>query len=163
MKKYFLDTEFIETGNKYPIIPLSIGIVCNDGREYYAVFDNEDKIKFADDWVMENVVKHIDFSMAKSLLDIQNDILDFIVNDERPFQIWGYYSDYDWVVFCGIFGRMIDLPDYFPMYCMDLKQLSVEMGDATLPELPNKVEHHALWDAREIKYRYEWLVNFDFV
>lgn len=34
-----------------------------------------------------------------------------------------YYGDYDWVVFCWIFGRMIDLPDGFPMYCRDLKQM----------------------------------------
>jgi hypothetical protein len=37
-------------------------------------------------------------------------------------EFWAYYADYDWVVFCWIFGRMIDLPDDFPMYCGDLKQ-----------------------------------------
>jgi len=31
-------------------------------------------------------------------------------------------SDYDWVLFCSLFGRMIDLPKGFPMYCIDLKQ-----------------------------------------
>lgn len=36
---------------------------------------------------------------------------------------FGYYADYDWVVFCWIFGRMIDLPAGFPMYCNDLKQM----------------------------------------
>lgn len=34
-----------------------------------------------------------------------------------------YYADYDWVVFCWLFGKMIDLPKGFPMYCFDLKQL----------------------------------------
>ena len=38
-------------------------------------------------------------------------------------QFYGYYCDYDWVVFCWLFGRMIDLPKGFPMYCIDLKQL----------------------------------------
>jgi hypothetical protein len=36
---------------------------------------------------------------------------------------YGYYSDYDWVVFCWLFGKMIDLPKGFPMYCIDLKQI----------------------------------------
>lgn len=35
---------------------------------------------------------------------------------------YAYYADYDWVVFCWIFGKMIMLPDGFPMYCRDLKQ-----------------------------------------
>lgn len=39
-------------------------------------------------------------------------------------QFYGYYSDYDWVVFCWLFGKMIDLPSGFPMYCIDLQQES---------------------------------------
>ena len=36
---------------------------------------------------------------------------------------YAYYADYDWVVFCqNLFGKMIDLPEGFPMYCRDLKQ-----------------------------------------
>ena len=37
-------------------------------------------------------------------------------------QFYGYYSDYDWVVFCWLFGKMIDLPKGFPMFAFDLKQ-----------------------------------------
>jgi hypothetical protein len=40
---------------------------------------------------------------------------------EQP-SFYAYYADYDWVVFCSLFGRMIDLPKGFPMYCIDLKQ-----------------------------------------
>lgn len=36
---------------------------------------------------------------------------------------YSYYSAYDWVVFCWLFGKMIDLPKGFPMYCIDLKQM----------------------------------------
>ena len=38
-------------------------------------------------------------------------------------EFYAYYADYDWVVFCSLFGRMIDLPAGFPMYCRDLKQM----------------------------------------
>ena len=40
----------------------------------------------------------------------------------RP-EFYGYYSDYDWVVFCWLFGKMIDLPKGFPMVCYDIKQI----------------------------------------
>lgn len=36
---------------------------------------------------------------------------------------YGYYADYDWVAFCWLFGKMIDLPEGFPKYCRDLKQM----------------------------------------
>lgn len=38
-------------------------------------------------------------------------------------EFYAYYADYDWVLFCSLFGRMIDLPHGFPMYCRDLKQM----------------------------------------
>jgi hypothetical protein len=42
--------------------------------------------------------------------------------DDKP-EFYGYYADYDWVVFCWLFGYMKDLPKGFPMYCRDLKQM----------------------------------------
>jgi len=49
------------------------------------------------------------------------------VSDQTPFakkpEFYAYYADYDWVVFCWIFGKMMDLPNGFPMYCKDLKQM----------------------------------------
>lgn len=43
------------------------------------------------------------------------------VFNEKP-EFYAYYADYDWVVFCWLFGKMMDLPSGFPMYCKDLKQ-----------------------------------------
>jgi hypothetical protein len=43
-------------------------------------------------------------------------------------EFYAYFADYDWVVFCWIFGRMIDLPESFPMFCLDLKQMMYEKG-----------------------------------
>lgn len=44
-----------------------------------------------------------------------------VVRVDNP-QFYAYYADYDWVVFCWLFGRMNNLPKGFPMYCIDLKQ-----------------------------------------
>jgi len=38
-------------------------------------------------------------------------------------EFYAYYADYDWVVFCWLFGKMMDLPSGFPNYCKDLKQM----------------------------------------
>lgn len=38
-------------------------------------------------------------------------------------QFYGYYSAYDHVALCWLFGKMIDLPKGFPMYTIDLKQV----------------------------------------
>lgn len=38
-------------------------------------------------------------------------------------KFYAYYADYDWVAFCWLFGKMMDLPKGFPMYCRDLKQI----------------------------------------
>lgn len=40
----------------------------------------------------------------------------------RP-EFYTYYGAYDHVVFCWLFGKMIDLPKGFPMYSKDLKQI----------------------------------------
>lgn len=101
-------------------------------------------------------------------------------------EFYGYYSDYDWVVFCWLYGTMIMLPKGYPMYCKDLKQ----MFDEKIEKLSNKDffshfhvevpmtfkeksdlvrvredypkqdnEHHALSDAKWNKQLYEFLIN----
>lgn len=40
----------------------------------------------------------------------------------NPVEFYGYYSAYDHVLLCSLFGTMMDLPKGFPMYTHDLKQ-----------------------------------------
>ena len=86
---------------------------------------------------------------------------------EAP-EFYAYFADYDWVVFCWLFGRMIDLPKGFPQYCNDIKQLLNEKykHNEHLIEywknefdkgLPPMVEHNALADAHYNKKLYEYL------
>jgi len=168
--KYFIDTEFIEGFHKplfgkrrHFIDIISIGIVAEDGREYYAV-SSEYNYNDANKWVQENVIIplyqetivgdnrnrfdadrfHKTFGkpnkqIAKEIMAFVNPFLEetplhtkswnkhlnkfnVIASENRPIEFYAYYADYDWVVFCSLFGRMIDLPKGFPMYCRDLKQ-----------------------------------------
>jgi len=254
--KYYLDTEFIEGlqrirflgipyANTKPTIDLiSIGIVAEDGREYYAI-SKDFNLKEAWNryqlepnntvgarigclptqkkvyWIRQNVLKPIfdelilkesnevyssserqflfnvpedytpvcgnDFSYknlkkliakyGKTNKEIAEGIKDFChfwktldsgrSLQNHPIEFYAYYADYDWVVFCWIFGKMIDLPTGFPMYCRDLKQNFdvlaehlnteggrftpkewVEMVKETHPDYPKQTnEHNALDDA----------------
>lgn len=159
--KYFLDTEFIERGRQHPIELISIGIVAEDGREFYAI-SNEFDAATANDWVKENVLPHTFIQtdgiyVIHSRERIAHRIRDFI-GDSKP-EFWGYYADYDWVVFCQMFGAMIDLPKGWPMYCRDIKQLCDDLGNPKLPT-QGKGEHNALADARWNRSAYEFLKCF---
>lgn len=141
--RYFLDTEFIESGPGKPIQLVSIGIVSEDGRLFYRI-SGEFKAIDASKWVQDNVLNKLEMDLPRcTLKKIADDLREF-VGDGKP-EFWGYYADYDWVVFCQIFGAMIDLPKGWPMYCRDLKQWSDELGAPKL-ESP-KGEHNALADA----------------
>lgn len=198
MSKYFIDCEFIEGFHKplfgkrrHFIDLISIGIYCEDGRSYYAI-SNEFNEKDADDWVLKNVIyplplknfngSNIDeVKLWKANKQIAEEIFQFCTNDSltiekaiyynvvnEGIEFYAYYADYDWVVFCSLFGRMIDLPKGFPMWCIDLKQtldekeFKMKLPDGTIgghksikdfgnyPKQEN--EHNALADA---KWNYE--------
>ena len=66
---------------------------------------------------------------GKTNKQIAEEVKDFVlkgqgqkVRFDDSIKFYGYYADYDWVVFCWLFGKMINLPTGFPMYCIDLKQ-----------------------------------------
>lgn len=197
--KYFIDTEFVEGPQKenFPIslfrkeTPntidlISIGMVSEDGREYYAIskdfnlteswnrFQRDEQTMFEKQngfegrkvyWLREKVLKPIYeefvlkennitnsvviingkrfseynfcYSNFKRLLNkygktnkqIAEEVQDFCITydstksvEENNPEFYAYYADYDWVVFCWLFGKMIDLPNGFPKYCSDLKQ-----------------------------------------
>lgn len=142
--KYFLDTEFIESGPEAPIYLISLGIVSEDGRKYYAI-NGDCPFHLADEWVQKNVLDKIDTTEGIPLKQIRQELLDFIRESEEKPEFWAYYADYDWVVFCQIFGRMIDLPKEWPKYCKDLKQ---ELDRLKAKKIPEPVgEHNALVDA----------------
>ena len=73
-------------------------------------------------------------------------------------EFWGYYADYDWVVLCQLFGKMVDLPADWPKYCLDIKQFAMLVGN---PELPKQegTAHNALVDARWHKQMFDWLIQ----
>lgn len=148
--RFWFDTEFYENGRTIDLI--SIGIVSEDGREYYAETEVASALACETDWLRDNVLPHLT-GAEKSRFKIPGEIVSFM--GEKP-EIWAYYADYDWVALCQLFGRMIDLPKGWPMFCRDVKQLADSLGNPQLPPQESG-EHHALADALWCRQAWQFL------
>lgn len=146
--RWFIDTEFDENGTTVKLI--SIALVCEDGRELHMVMADGWRAEDCNEWVQANVLPHLPNERTPRIVAAQAIRL-ALQRDGSP-EIWGYFSDYDWVVFCQLFGTMMDLPEGFPMYCLDLKQEMHRMcvGKDRLPP-QSGTAHDALEDARWIR------------
>lgn len=147
--RFFFDTEFSERRGSMELI--SIGIVAEDGREFYTVSSEFDPSK-VNDWVRDNVLPKLPESKDRlSYAEIGKRILDFVGKDKPEF--WAYFADYDWVLFCWCFGSMVELPGNWPRFCMDFKQFMHDRGlsKRDLPKQDKKTEHDALADARWLR------------
>src|SRR4051812_26869590 len=107
MSIYCYDTEFLEDGKTIELI--SIGIVCEDGREYYAVnSDMPTSRVFADDWLRKNVWTQLPIVWnglrPTGALDLQSPVVkpksviasevgEFLLAGGKP-ELWAYYSAY---------------------------------------------------------------------
>ena len=147
--RIWFDTEFIEDGETIDL--LSIGMVREDGAEYYAEPAEADHSR-ASDWVAANVIPHLS-GQTKPRAQIAEEIIQFA--GETP-EFWAYYASYDWVALCQMYGTMMDLPKGWPMFCRDLQQRRSEMGVVELPAMSG-VEHNALEDARWTRQAYDFL------
>jgi hypothetical protein len=176
--RYWYDTEFLEDGETIELI--SIGIVADDGREYYAVASDApwDRIKIHP-WLMQNVVPSlpggkpstpigvpqsqpekarpgqewfwaldVSASCVKPEFVIANEVRDFLLAAGKP-ELWAWYSAYDHVALCQLWGPMISIPKGIPMWTNDLRQEVHRLGN---PQLPQQTEgqHNALADARHV-------------
>jgi hypothetical protein len=153
--KYWVDTEFI--ARPYTIDLISIALVAEDGREFYAESSEVDWSK-AGLWTLENVRPQLD-GKGMRREEIGYALRQFTNGDEHPV-FWGYFPAYDWVAFVWLFGSMDELPFRYPQLCLDIKQWAIELGD---PELPHQlgVRHHALLDARWTRDAWAFLSRLD--
>lgn len=149
--KIWFDTEFIEDGRTIDLV--SIGMVREDGDTLYFECGDYRPAK-ASQWVKDNVLVHLTGNYTPRDL-IAKAIIEFA--GENP-EFWAYYADYDWVALCQLYGTMMHLPEGWPMYCRDVKQLCDDLGNPDLPK-QTSAEHHALADAKWTKDAYEFLAS----
>lgn len=162
--KYFFDTEFIEDGKTIDIV--SIGMVCEDGREFYRC--NQDaRLDLASDRVRANVLPQLPRYGARDAAGgeiwaphktLKYHLAIFLGGDQKPI-FFAYYADYDWVALCQLFGTMMDLPSHFPKWCRDLKQMSDTLEIPRAHPVQDSVHHDALEDARWNRKLYDVLTE----
>lgn len=159
----FVDTEFYEDGETIDLI--SIGAVRSDGGEFYAV-NSDALLHRVSPWVRENVLPHLPPYGDPAWMHRNTIATRFsafmganIFEPRTPAvsELWPYYADYDHVAICQMYGTMMGLPNHFPRYTLDLKQLSWMLGNPKHPEQDKSGEHNALEDARYHKQLFEFL------
>ena len=99
--RYFYDCEFIEDGRVVDLV--SIGVVDEFGREFYAVSTEFDDSK-AIPWVRRNVLDKLPSPSDKawrSRARIRDDLYDFLLEPIRgrdeQLELWAWYAAYDHV------------------------------------------------------------------
>jgi hypothetical protein len=185
--KIFYDCEFVDTGDR--ILPISIGMVTENGRELYRVLADIDQGEIYEkirhhSWLMAHVVPHLPlrgkvarspannytwlFSLDPTSLlvvdrrQLRNEVRTFIEETPDP-ELWAWYGAYDHVLLAQLFGRMMDKPAKMPMWTNDIRQLQHTIG-VTDDELEAAVPHdgaahNALVDAKWNRDAYLWLTE----
>lgn len=176
--RFFYDTEFLEDGKTIDLI--SIGIVAEDGSDYYAVAKEittgrlHRRLK-RHEWLMANVVPSLpkpygdwnnhmptrwlfDYGShyVKPRAQIAYEVAAFLLELGEPVELWADYGAYDHVALCQLFGPMMALPDGIPMWTNDLRQ-EVQRLCVDPDSLPVQAagHHNALADARHLKVMYD--------
>jgi len=149
--RYFYDTEFIEDGRIIDLV--SIGVVDENGREFYAVSTEYDDAR-AVPWVRRNVLDRLPSPSDRAWRSrerIRADLYEFLVEPVRgrsgeTIELWAWYAAYDHVALAQLWGAMPALPREIPRFTKDLRQLWDDLGRPTLPDADDR--HDALVDAR---------------
>lgn len=150
MTKIFLDTEF--TGLHQNTTLISIGLISECGKTFYAEFTDYDKSQI-DEWLQNNVINNLKFkepkqgeeeyyvatrseknkvpndlykSFSLELRDetsvVKHQLLQWLEQFEQV-EVWSDCLAYDWVLFCELFGGAFNIPKNVYYIPFDLSTL----------------------------------------
>lgn len=178
----FFDMEF--TGLRQNTTPISLGIVSEDGKRFYAEFTDYDESQ-CDDWIKENVISELLHDTEKwyeGISDrqthgIKNIILYALKDWIQQFDEIQFVSDvchYDFVLLIDLLtngGTALDLPENISAVCHDINQdiaayfevSDREAFDMNREEILDRLKgyhvvgekHNSMCDAEIIKEIYE--------
>lgn len=179
--KLFLDTEF--TGLHQNTTLISIGLISEDGKSFYAEFTDYDKTQ-VDTWLEENVIKNLtmrkfseqgyifkdkprtEVEIKANKISIKEQLNEWL-SQFPEVEIWSDCLAYDWVLFCQLFGHAFNIPSnvyYIPFDICTLLKVKGYDTDINREEFagfydPSRPKHNALTDAIVIKMCYEKLMK----
>jgi hypothetical protein len=135
---------------------VSIGVVDEDGREFYAVSTEFDPGR-AGPWVREHVLDQLPSPADRAWRSrerIRDDLFAFLASSaaerggpREPIELWAWVAAYDHVALVQLWGDMRSLPRAVPRFTHELKQRWEDRGSPPLPAAPADA-HDALADAR---------------
>lgn len=176
--KLFFDTEF--TGLHQNTTLISIGIVSNDNKTFYAEFTDYDKSQ-VDSWIYHNVIKKLKlkdpFPAEYSAIFDENHCeivgkkenikiyLEKWLSQFNTIEIWSDCLSYDWVLFNQIWNHAFNIPKniyYIPFDICTLfkiKNIDPDINREQFCNIDKKNKHNALWDAKIIQSCYNKLME----
>jgi len=175
--KIFFDTKF--TGLHQNTTLISIGLVSEDGKTFYAEFNDYDKSQI-DQWLQSNVIDNLLFndynyyqSVPESLITNVDEYclktsskmvaehLSLWLSQFEKVEMWSDCLAYDWVLFNQLFGHAFNIPEnvyYIPFDICTLFAIrnidpDINREEFSKMKIDNQ-KHNALWDAKVIQACY---------
>lgn len=176
MTRIFFDTEFTGLHQKTTLV--SIGLISEDGRTFYAELTDYDKDAI-DEWLQENVIDNLLLhEKPDGFISYENDstnvtakgdtayiadcLADWLSTFERV-EMWSDCLAYDWVLFNNLFGHAFNIPQnvyYIPFDLCTVFKLHGIDPDVNREAFAGVegAKHNALHDALVIKACYDKLM-----
>lgn len=171
--KIFFDTEF--TGLHKNTTLISIGLISEDGKTFYAELTDYDQSQ-VNDWIRENVISKLTLTNQEKFppneflgtkTEVSYSLKEWLSQWDKV-EMWSDCLSYDWVLFNDLFGTAFDIPKnvyYIPFdICTlfkirnidpDINREQFALGDLYTESTQ---KHNALWDAKVIKECYKLLI-----
>ncbi|KAG3044581.1 hypothetical protein PC121_g21817 [Phytophthora cactorum] len=173
--KVFFDTEF--TGLHQNTTLISIGLIAENGRTFYAEFNDYDKSQ-VNNWILANVINnliiHPDRKNYYRVTDNEEihlgnsahitDKLEEWLYKLGEVEIWSDCLHYDWMLFVNLWGNAFSIPSnvyYIPFDICTLMKVKGVDPDVNREEFAGieGAKHNALHDAKVIKACYDKLMG----
>jgi hypothetical protein len=174
MTLIFLDSEF--TGGHRGTTLISIGLISEDGRTFYAELLDYDTEQI-NDWLKENVIPNLQGNRFIPSEDLRNyrvlgdramvgSHLNTWLSQFDQVEIWSDVYHFDWVLFSDLFGNDFSLPENVSYIPFDIATFFKVKGidpdisrEGFVGVEDTELKHNALWDAKIIKMCYEKLIK----
>lgn len=168
--KIFFDTEF--TGLHQNTTLISIGLVSECGKTFYAEFTDYDKSQ-VDEWLQNNVINNLNIpdddtiqlvNTFKGDKEYIKEKLEVWLSQFEQIEMWSDCLSYDWVLFNQIWGHAFNIPKNIYYIPFDLSTLLLCYGynvDLLRKEFSglDEINHNALSDAKMIRMCYNKIVS----
>jgi hypothetical protein len=168
LNRYFFDTEFVDEGEDFSVDFISIGIVAEDGREFYGVSKDFNEAAHADnEWIEEHVLRKLPPPEQRmSLKDMREKILD-VIEPAETVEFWAKNGSYDNFILCRLFGGMAALRETLRqekgierVQFRDSNELRRAYGKADIEPQNEEEAHVAINDVRQERLEFQYYERF---